>query len=67
MGGTVSPLNIVSGVLSSQSSFLAVAWAVGVSAANVEANVASDRREYIMERIVAAAEGAGCSCEAAVL
>jgi hypothetical protein len=33
----------------------------------VEANVASDRREYIMERIVAAAEGAGCSCEAAVL
>ncbi len=67
MGGTVSPLNIVSGVFSSQSSFLAVAWALGVSAASVEANVASDRREYNMARIVAAAEAAGCSREAAVL
>ena len=57
MGGTVSPLNIVSGVLSSQSSFLAVAWALEVSAASVEANVASDRREYNMERIAAMAEG----------
>jgi hypothetical protein len=33
----------------------------------VEANVASDRREYNMARIVAAAEAAGCSREAAVL
>jgi hypothetical protein len=57
MGGTVSPLKMVSGVLSSQSSFLAVACALGVSAASVEANVASDRREYIMERIAAMAEG----------
>jgi hypothetical protein len=32
----------------------------------VEANVASDRRGYSMERI-AAAEVVGCSCEAAVL
>jgi hypothetical protein len=45
IGGTVSPLNVVLGVFSSQSSSLAAAFGLAVCTASVEAIVASDRRE----------------------
>jgi len=59
IGGTFSPLKMVSGAFSSQSSFLAVDFALGVSAANVEASVASDSRVYKTERITAQVAGGG--------
>ena len=46
MGGTVWPLNMVSGTTSSQSSVsLSAEFSAGISAANVDAIVASDKRE----------------------
>jgi hypothetical protein len=58
MGGTVWPLKMVSGTFSSQSSASALLTsrrAASSGAASVDANVASDRSEYKMERMAMAA------------
>ena len=55
IGGTFSPLNVVSAAFSSQASSLLEA-----SAAKVEATVASDSREYSAKRIVVVANRVRC-------
>ena len=66
MGGTVWPLKMVSGTLSSHSSSVLALFAVeatGLSTASVEAIVASDKSEYNMDRIATV----GCCLGAAAV